>query len=81
MNILELIERELQALSPEQQREVLGFIFFLKQRAVARPPRPFRSLRDHPAFGLWKSRQMDALAYPESLRAEWEPPIRPDLLP
>jgi hypothetical protein len=73
MNILELIERELRALSPEQQQEVLNFIFFLKQRAVARPLHPHRSLCDHPAFGLWKSRRMDALAYQESLQAEWEP--------
>ncbi|WP_417917168.1 CopG family transcriptional regulator [Candidatus Electronema sp. JC] len=30
-----------------------------------------RTLRKHPAFGLWRDRQQNALAYQEDLRDEW----------
>jgi hypothetical protein len=31
-----------------------------------------RSLRSHPAFGSWRDRGVDALAYEQALRAEWD---------
>jgi hypothetical protein len=30
-----------------------------------------RTLREHPAFGLWRDKQQDGLAYQERLRDEW----------
>ena len=38
---------------------------------AARSPR-LRSLGQHPAFGCWRERHIDALHYQETLRAEWE---------
>jgi len=31
-----------------------------------------RTLRDHPAFGSWRERKIDALRYQRDLRAEWD---------
>ncbi len=30
-----------------------------------------RTLREHPAFGLWQDKRQDGLAYQERLRDEW----------
>jgi len=73
MTVLEQIQQQVLQLPPEKQNEVLNFTAFLRQQLIhARRPRP-RSLRQHPAFGLWRKRQIDALYYQETLRAEWEP--------
>lgn len=29
------------------------------------------TLREHPAFGSWKARQVDAVTYQQTLREEW----------
>jgi hypothetical protein len=31
-----------------------------------------RALRQHPAFGAWRGRNIDALQYEQALRAEWD---------
>ncbi len=70
MTLLEDIEKQLRALPPEKQSEVLDFIAFLQQRTNASQPVKPRSLKKHPAFGSWKKRKIDALEYQQKLRAE-----------
>lgn len=73
MTVLEQIQQQVQQLPPEKQNEVLNFTTFLRQQLIhMRCPRS-RSLRQHPAFGSWRERQIDALHYQGTLRAEWEP--------
>jgi hypothetical protein len=75
MTLLEQIQQEVQKLPPEKQAEVLDFTTFLRQRLVhVRHPQS-RSLRQHPAFGSWCERKIDALHYQEALHAEWESPL------
>jgi len=71
MTIIEKIEAELRQLPPDKQSEVLDFAAFLRQQHAA-PQAAGQSLRDHPAFGVWRNRGIDALAYQERLRAEWD---------
>ena len=74
MTLLEQIESQLRQLPPEKQNEVLDFAAFLRQRlAAAGQPAQQRSLRQHPAFGSWRGRKIDALNYEQTLRAEWDP--------
>lgn len=72
MTQVEQIQHQLSQLPPDKQREVLDFVSFLQQQLTASPqsPQP-RSLRQHPAFGSWRSRKVDALDYQSRLRAEW----------
>ncbi len=72
MTVLELIQQQLQQLPPEKQSEVLDFAMFLRARLALTPPARERSLREHPAFGLWRERNIDALQYQQNLRAEWD---------
>lgn len=74
MTILEQIQQQLEHLPPEKQSEVLDFAAFLRQRLADTPPGRARSLRHHPAFGSWRERNIDALSYQQSLRAEWDAP-------
>jgi len=71
MTLLEQIEKQLSALPPEKQSEVLDFIAFLQQRTKAAQKAKPRSLKAHPAFGSWKQRGIDAVRYQQNLRAEW----------
>ena len=71
MTLLEQIEKQLSALPPEKQSEVLDFIAFLQQRVNASQHTKRRSLKKHAAFGSWKKRKIDALQYQQNLRAEW----------
>ncbi|MDQ3004321.1 MAG: DUF2281 domain-containing protein [Chloroflexota bacterium] len=71
MTLLEQIEKQLNALPPEKQSEVLDFISFLQQRLSASKPAGKRSLKKHAAFGSWKNRKIDAVKYQQSLRTEW----------
>lgn len=72
MTLLEQVQHQIAQLPPEQQNEVLDFAAFLRQRLIySRSPRP-RSLRQHPAFGSWRARQVDALQYQQDRRAEWD---------
>ena len=76
MTVIETINRHLVTLPPERQAEALDFILFLKQRqsriARATPAESPRLLRSHPAFGSWRDRGVDALAYEQALRSEWD---------
>ena len=72
MTLLEQIQSQLRQLPPEKQSEVLDFVTFLQQRLeVSSRPAKGRSLRQHPAFGSWRERKIDALEYQRNLRAEW----------
>ncbi len=72
VTLLEQIEQELKQLPPEKQSEVLDFITFLRERVASGRPAQGRSLRQHPAFGSWRGRNIDALDYQRKLRAEWD---------
>ena len=76
MTLIETINRYLVSLPPERQSEALDFIIFLKQRqwhtVSGAKTQPVRSLRSHPAFGSWRDRGVNALAYEQTLRAEWD---------
>ena len=73
MTLLEQIQNGLRQLPPEKQSEVLDFVSFLQQRLTVAPPgTQQRSLRQHPAFGSWRGRNVDALNYQHILRSEWD---------
>ena len=72
MTLAQQIQKQLKALPPEKQSEVLDFISFLQQRVISSQPVKRRSLKKHPAFGSWKNRKIDALKYQQDLRAEWD---------
>ena len=67
------IQRELQQLPPEKQGEVLDFVLSLQEQLAASQHRSKqRSLRQHPAFGSWRGRKIDAIDYQRALRSEWD---------
>ena len=69
MTLLEEIQNQLRQLPPEKQSEVLDFVSFLQQRLTVAPQSAKqRSLRQHPAFGSWRGRKVDALDYQRKLR-------------
>jgi hypothetical protein len=70
MTLIEQIQQQVNLLPPEKQSEVLDFVTFLRERR-AMPAKP-RALRQHPAFGAWRGRNIDALQYEQALRAEWD---------
>jgi mRNA-degrading endonuclease RelE of RelBE toxin-antitoxin system len=71
MTLAEEIRKQLDALPPEKQSEVLDFIEFLKQRSGLSQSVRKRSLKKHAAFGSWKHRRINAIQYQQNLRAEW----------
>ena len=71
MTLLEQIEKQLSALPPEKQGEVLDFIAFLQQRSNVSKPARRVALKKHPAFGSWKNRHIDALNGVEEADAEF----------
>ena len=73
MSQMDQIQRELDLLPPEQRGAVLEFIASLRMTlAPVSPQPPRKSLREHPAFGVWKERGIDALGHQQELRAEWD---------
>ncbi|NBD35794.1 MAG: DUF2281 domain-containing protein [Chloroflexi bacterium] len=73
MVIVEQIQQRLLELPAVEQREVLDFVIFLQQRRSSESAmHETRSLSQHPAFGAWRAREIDALAYEQALRAEWD---------
>ncbi len=72
MTLLEQIQQQVNQLPPEKQNEVLDFVAFLRQRLLHSQPAQPRALRQHPAFGSWRGRHIDALQYERNLRAEWD---------
>ncbi len=71
MTLLEQIQKEFQLLPPEKQSEALDFILFLQKQSSAKPRRKV-SIRNHPAYGSWKGRNINALKYQQNLRSEWD---------
>ncbi len=73
MTLEEQIRKQLRVLPTEKQSEVLDFVVFLQHRQMqgARFVAP-RHLRAHQAFGSWKLRGLEGLAYQQELRAEWD---------
>ena len=73
MGAVEQIQKQLLMLPPDKQREVLDFVKFLQQQVVgAQLPAGQRSMRQHPAFGSWRERQVAPLEYQDRLRSEWD---------
>lgn len=73
MNSIEQIQQRLLGLPPDKQREVLDFISFLQHQQMSVQGRlKQRSLRQHPAFGSWRARNVDGLDYQRKLRSEWD---------
>jgi hypothetical protein len=71
MNLSEEILKIASQLPPAKQLEAIDFMLFLKQRTESAKPVKQRSLKNHAAFGSWKSRHIDAVDYQQKLRAEW----------
>ncbi|MHB8777352.1 MAG: DUF2281 domain-containing protein [Anaerolineales bacterium] len=71
MTLLEQIQKEIMLLPPEKQGEALDFIIFLQQRNIAKSQKK-NSLRQHPAYGSWRGKNIDALKYQQNIRTEWD---------
>lgn len=73
MSQIEQIQERLRQLPLEKQSEVLDFISFLQHQQMSAQKRvEKRPLCQHPAFGSWREREVDALDYQRTLRAEWD---------
>ena len=72
MTLLDEIAKQLSALPPEKQSQVLDFIASLQEGAEAPQRAKPESLKGHVAFGSWKDRKVDAVKYQQDLRDEWE---------
>jgi hypothetical protein len=73
MTRIEEIQDRLRQLPPEKQGEVFDFVSFLQQQLTASQQHLKQgSLREHPAFGSWRGRRVDALSYQRTLRSEWD---------
>ena len=71
MTLLEKIQKELLHLTPEKLSEAFDFILFIQHRSDVKPTKK-NSLREHPAFGSWHGRNIDALNYQQTIRSEWD---------
>jgi hypothetical protein len=71
MTLLEHIQKELQLLPPEKQSEALDFILSLQKQNSIKKPRTKVSIRQHPAYGSWRGRNIDAIKYQQDIRSEW----------
>jgi hypothetical protein len=69
MSTIKQIQENVALLPPEKQIEVLDFIFSLQQQINL--SKKTLSLQDSTVFGIWKDRQIDPIAYQQTLRAEW----------
>jgi hypothetical protein len=73
MTLVDQIQKKGEKLPPDKQSEVLDFVTFLQQQTEQSiPTKDRRSLKDHKAFGSWKTRRINALKYEQDLRAEWD---------
>lgn len=73
MTLAEQIQLQAKKLPPEKQAEVMDFIAFLQHQAgVSQSAARRASLTKHAAFGSWKRRNIDAVKYQQTLRAEWD---------
>ncbi|MEW6238798.1 MAG: DUF2281 domain-containing protein [Candidatus Omnitrophota bacterium] len=73
------IVRDIESLPPEDQKQVMNFIAFLKsQHPVRQPMRrpPKGKLIDEPFIGMWRKRKdmQDSASWAPNLRQrEWKP--------
>ena len=74
--IIDLPEEQLQELADICRRDGISRAEAIRQ-AVALHVQRQRRARPSPAFGLWRARQVDGLAYERRLRREWESPRTP----
>ena len=72
MTLLEQIQLQVSQLPPDKQNEVLDFVTFLRGKLDKPVKNTPRSLRKHPAFGIWKGRGIDSVTYQQNLRSEWD---------
>ena len=73
MATIKQIQDQLLQLPPDKQREVLDFVSFLQQQLATKPEGLKQSsLRQHPAVGSWRTRNIDALNYQHIIRSEWD---------
>jgi hypothetical protein len=71
--IIELPETQLDALDAWCRREGISRAEAIR-RAIASHLHEARTGGDRPAFGLWRTRPVDGLAYERRLRDEWSAP-------
>ena len=71
MTLIEKIQKELLHLTPEKLSEAFDFILFIQHLSDVKPTKKI-SLRNHPAFGSWQGRNIDALHYQQAIRSEWD---------
>ncbi len=72
MTLINEIQKQAQQLPHKKQNEVLDFINFLQWRDQRDQPAKKRALKEHPAFGSWRGRGINALKYQQDLRAKWD---------
>lgn len=72
MTVLDQIKLIVKQLPVEKQNAVLDFAAFLSSKFEPKTRSTRRSLKTHPAFGLWKDRNIDAVNYQQNLRSEWD---------
>ncbi|MFH1738170.1 MAG: hypothetical protein ABIH23_04120 [bacterium] len=73
MTRIEQIQDELRQLPLDELIEVVDFVVSLQEQLMAEPHRVKQCpLREHPAFGSWRGRGIDALQYQQNLRSEWD---------
>jgi len=73
MSLVQEIQDRVRQLPLEKQSEVLEFITLLQgQLVTSSQPSTLRALHEHPAFGSWHGRKIDALQYEQALRGEWD---------
>ena len=68
--IIELPEAQVEALDTLCRREGISRAEAIR-RAIASHLHEARTSADRPAFGLWRARPVDGLAYERRLRDEW----------
>jgi hypothetical protein len=74
--IIDLPADQLEALDSLCRREGISRAEGVR-RAVAEHLQQHQTANAHEAFGLWRGRGVDALAYERRLRREWDAPAGP----
>jgi ribbon-helix-helix CopG family protein len=74
--IIDLSADQLEALDSLCRREGISRAEGVR-RAVAEHVRKHQTADANQAFGLWRARSVDGLAYERHLRREWDVPAKP----
>ncbi|MCW5875635.1 MAG: hypothetical protein KIS85_02015 [Anaerolineales bacterium] len=70
MTLFDEIQEQVRKLPRDKQKQVLAFAKTLGQIQPKMPAKG--SLKQHPVFGSWAGRNIDALEYQKALRTEWD---------